>query len=96
MGFGSRIHLRISLDGGYHVLDEATMYSSDVKLTAKHLWKPHIGVLEMGILGAIGLMPVKVKEGKCGTTDAYCVSKYGKKWVRTRTVVDSLSPKWNE
>lgn len=94
--FGSRIHLRVSLDGGYHVLDEATMYSSDVRPTAKQLWKPHIGVLEMGILGATGLMPVKIKEGKGGTTDAYCVAKYGQKWVRTRTVVDSLSPKWNE
>ncbi|OMO78212.1 C2 calcium-dependent membrane targeting [Corchorus olitorius] len=94
--FGSRIHLRVSLDGGYHVLDEATMYSSDVRPTAKQLWKPHIGVLEMGILGATGLMPVKIKQGKGGTTDAYCVAKYGQKWVRTRTVVDSLSPKWNE
>lgn len=94
--FGSRIHLRISLDGGYHVLDEATIYSSDVRPTEKNLWKPHIGVLEMGILGATGLMPVKIKEGKGGSTDAYCVAKYGQKWVRTRTVVDSLSPKWNE
>ncbi|CAL0299638.1 unnamed protein product [Lupinus luteus] len=94
--FGSRIHLRVSLDGGYHVLDEATMYSSDVRPTDKRLWKPHIGVLEMGILGATGLMPVKIKEGKGGATDAYCVAKYGQKWVRTRTVIDSLSPKWNE
>lgn len=94
--FGSRIHLRMSLDGGYHVLDEATMYSSDVKPTAKQLWKPHIGVLEMGILGATGLVPTKLKEGKRESTDAYCVAKYGQKWVRTRTVVDSLSPKWNE
>ncbi|KAK2986358.1 hypothetical protein RJ640_026622 [Escallonia rubra] len=60
------------------------------------LWKPHIGVLEMGILGASNLMPVKMKEGKGGSTDAYCVAKYAQKWVRTRTVVDSLSPKWNE
>lgn len=94
--FGSRIHLRISLDGGYHVLDEATIYGSDVRPTEKNLWKPHIGVLEMGILGATGLMPVKIKEGKGGLTDAYCVAKYGQKWVRTRTVVESLSPKWNE
>ncbi|XAR61025.1 hypothetical protein NMG60_11034597 [Bertholletia excelsa] len=94
--FGSRIHIRASLDGGYHVLDEATMYSSDVRPTAKQLWKPHIGVLEMGILGANNLMPMKMKEGKGGATDAYCVAKYGQKWVRTRTVVDSLAPKWNE
>ncbi|KAK9944940.1 hypothetical protein M0R45_010480 [Rubus argutus] len=94
--FGSRIHLRVSLDGGYHVLDEATMYSSDLKPTDKRLWKPHIGVLEIGILGATGLMPMKIKEGKGGSSDTYCVAKYGQKWVRTRTVVDSLSPKWNE
>ncbi|KAJ7977138.1 Multiple C2 and transmembrane domain-containing protein 1 [Quillaja saponaria] len=94
--FGSRIHLRVSLDGGYHVLDEATVYSSDVKPTDKRLWKPHIGVLEMGILGATGLMPMKIKDGKGGSADAYCVAKYGQKWIRTRTVVDSLSPKWNE
>ncbi|KAF8388319.1 hypothetical protein HHK36_026985 [Tetracentron sinense] len=94
--FGSRIHLRVSLDGGYHVLDESTIYSSDVRPTAKQLWKPHIGVLEMGILGASGLMPMKIKEGKGSSTDAYCVAKYGQKWVRTRTVIDSLMPKWNE
>lgn len=50
----------------------------------------------MGILGASGLMPTKIKEGKRESADAYCVAKYGQKWVRTRTVVDSLSPKWNE
>ncbi|KAM3341070.1 hypothetical protein P3S68_028705 [Capsicum galapagoense] len=94
--FASRIHLRASLDGGYHVLDEATMYSSDVRPTAKQLWKPHIGVLEVGVLGVTNLVPMKMKEGKGGSVDAYCVAKYGQKWVRTRTVVDSLSPKWNE
>ncbi|CAN4093773.1 unnamed protein product [Withania somnifera] len=94
--FASRIHLRASLDGGYHVLDEATMYSSDVRPTAKQLWEPHIGVLEVGVLGATSLVPMKIKEGKGGYVDAYCVAKYGQKWVRTRTVVDSLSPKWNE
>ncbi|KAK9160167.1 hypothetical protein Syun_006508 [Stephania yunnanensis] len=94
--FGSRIHLRLSLDGGYHVLDESTLCTSDVRPTSKHLWKQNVGVLEMGILGASGLMPMKVKEGKGGSTDAYCIAKYSQKWVRTRTVVDSLAPKWNE
>lgn len=94
--FGSKVHLRVSLDGGYHVFDESIMYSSDVRPTAKQLWRPHIGVLEVGILGAAGLMPMKIKDGKGGCTDAYCVAKYGQKWIRTRTVVDSLSPKWNE
>lgn len=94
--FSSRVHLRVSLEAGYHVLDESTMYSSDVRPTAKQLWKPHIGVLEVGILGATNLVPMKMKAGKGGCTDAYCVAKYGQKWVKTRTVVDSLAPRWNE
>ncbi|XP_010519731.1 PREDICTED: FT-interacting protein 1 [Tarenaya hassleriana] len=93
--FASRIHLRIFLEGGYHVLDESTHYSSDLKPTAKQLWKPSIGILEVGIISAHGLMPMKTKDGR-GTTDAYCVAKYGQKWVRTRTIVDSFMPKWNE
>ncbi|KAK8964986.1 hypothetical protein KSP40_PGU016949 [Platanthera guangdongensis] len=95
MKFSSRIHLRICLDGGYHVLDESTHYSSDLRPTAKQLWKPSIGVLELGILNSQGLLPMKTKDGK-GTTDAYCVAKYGQKWVRTRTIIDSFAPKWNE
>ncbi|XP_074317762.1 FT-interacting protein 3-like isoform X2 [Silene latifolia] len=93
--FATKIHLRICLDGGYHVLDESTHYSSDLRPTAKQMWKPSIGVLELGVLSAHGLMPMKSKDGR-GTTDAYCVAKYGQKWVRTRTIIDSFSPKWNE
>ncbi|XP_044478577.1 FT-interacting protein 3 [Mangifera indica] len=93
--FASRIHLRICLEGGYHVLDESTHYSSDLRPTAKQLWKSSIGLLEVGILSAHGLMPMKTRDGR-GTTDAYCVAKYGQKWVRTRTIVDSSFPKWNE
>ncbi|XP_062221568.1 FT-interacting protein 3-like [Phragmites australis] len=95
--FGSRrVHLRLSLDGGYHVLDEATAYSSDLQPTAKQLWEPHVGVLELGVLGATGLIPMKARDGRGATTDAYCVAKYGQKWIRTRTVVDSVCPRWNE
>lgn len=93
--FASRLHLRVSLDGGYHVLDESIYYSSDFRATSKLLWPPTIGVLELGILNATGLLPMKSKDGR-GTTDAYCVAKYGHKWVRTRTIVDSFVPKWNE
>ncbi|XP_072963949.1 FT-interacting protein 7 [Typha angustifolia] len=93
--FSSRLHLRICLDGGYHVLDESTHYSSDLRPTAKQLWKQSIGVLELGVLTAHGLLPMKTKDGR-GTTDAYCVAKYGQKWVRTRTIIDSFTPKWNE
>ncbi|KAG6729946.1 hypothetical protein I3843_01G055100 [Carya illinoinensis] len=93
--FSSKLHLSVCLDGGYHVLDEPTHYSSDLRPTAKQLWKPSIGVLELGILNADGLHPIKTREEK-GTADTYCVAKYGHKWVRTRTIMNSLSPKYNE
>ncbi|MCO5611245.1 hypothetical protein L7F22_065497 [Adiantum nelumboides] len=93
--FQGRLHLRICLEGGYHVMDEAAHLSSDTRPSAKQLWKEPLGVLELGILGAQNLLPVKNKDGH-GTTDAYCVAKYGPKWVRTRTILDSLSPRWNE
>ncbi|XP_008239837.1 PREDICTED: protein QUIRKY [Prunus mume] len=91
-----RIHLRLCLEGGYHVLDEAAHVCSDFRPTAKQLWKPAVGILELGILGARGLLPMKAKSGGKGSTDAYCVAKYGKKWVRTRTITDSFDPRWNE
>lgn len=93
--FSTRIHIRACLEGAYHVLDESTMYISDQRPTARQLWKQPIGILEVGILSAQGLLPMKTKDGR-GTTDAYCVAKYGQKWVRTRTIVESFSPKWNE
>lgn len=93
--FSSRIHVRVCLDGGYHVLDESTHYSSDLRPSAKQLWKSSIGLLELGILNVDGLHPMKTREGK-GTCDTYCVAKYGQKWVRTRTIINSLSPKYNE
>ncbi|KAH7833111.1 hypothetical protein Vadar_003228 [Vaccinium darrowii] len=89
------LHLRLSLDGGYHVLDESTHYCSDLRPTAKQIWKPPMGVLELGVLNAVGLHPMKMRDGK-GTADTYCVAKYGHKWVRTRTIVDNLFPKYND
>ncbi|KAB2631404.1 multiple C2 and transmembrane domain-containing protein 2-like [Pyrus ussuriensis x Pyrus communis] len=93
--FSTRVHLRVCLEGAYHVLDESTLYISDVRPTARQLWKHPIGILEVGILSAQGLLPMKNKDDKA-TTDAYCVAKYGQKWVRTRTIIESDSPKWNE
>ncbi|XP_027333637.1 FT-interacting protein 7-like [Abrus precatorius] len=90
--FASKLNARISLDGGYHVMDEPSEYCSDFRPSSRKLWNSSIGVLEVGILKATDLVPMK-----WGTrTDAYCVAKYGPKWVRTRTVFDSLSPKWND
>lgn len=93
--FSSRVHLRVCLEGGYHVLDESTLYISDQRPTAKQLWKPPVGILEVGILGAQGLLPMKMRDHR-GSTDAYCVAKYGQKWVRTRTILDTFNPRWNE
>lgn len=93
--FSSRIHIRACLEGGYHVLDESTMYISDQRPTSQQLWKQSVGLLEVGILGAQGLLPMKMKDGR-GSTDAYVVAKYGQKWVRTRTILNAFGPKWNE
>lgn len=90
--FASKFNARISMDGAYHVLDEPIEYSSDFRASARKLWRPSIGVLELGILKASGLEPMKIG----ARTHAYCAAKYGPKWVRTRTVVDSVSPVWNE
>lgn len=92
--FSSKIHLRVCLEAGYHVLDESTHFSSDLQPSSKHLRKKNIGILEVGILSARNLLPMKGKDGR--TTDAYCVAKYGNKWVRTRTLLDTLTPRWNE
>ncbi|KAF5806500.1 putative C2 domain, phosphoribosyltransferase, C2 domain superfamily [Helianthus annuus] len=94
MRFSSKIHVRLCLEAGYHVLDEATHFSSDLQASSKHLRKPSIGILELGILSAQNLPPLKMREGKL--TDAYCVAKYGNKWVRTRTLLNTLTPRWNE
>ncbi|EHA8592546.1 FT-interacting protein 3 [Cocos nucifera] len=92
--FTSKVCLWLCLEFGYHVLDESTHYSSDLQPASKNLRKPSIGILELGILNARNLMPMKAKDGKL--TDAYCVAKYGPKWVRTRTILNSLAPRWHE
>ncbi|CAM0947622.1 unnamed protein product [Alopecurus aequalis] len=84
--FASKIHLKMSLETAYHVLDESTHYCSDLQPAAKKLRKGAIGVLEVGILSARGL----------GGKNAYCVAKYGAKWVRTRTLLGTAAPAWNE
>lgn len=94
--YAGRIHLRVCLEGGYHVLDEAAHVTSDVRAASKQLAKPPIGLLEVGIRGATNLLPVKIKNGMRGSTDTYVVAKYGPKWVRTRTILDRFNPRWNE
>ncbi|XP_072955547.1 multiple C2 domain and transmembrane region protein 14 [Typha angustifolia] len=95
--YAGRVHVRVCLEGGYHVLDEAVHVASDVRAASKHLSKPPIGLLEVGVRGAANLVPMKVaKDGSSGSTDAYVVLKYGPKWARTRTIIDQFNPRWNE
>ncbi|CAK9180252.1 unnamed protein product [Ilex paraguariensis] len=94
--YAGRIHVKMCLEGGYHVIDEAAHVTSDVRATAKQLSNSPIGLLELGIRGATNLLPVKTKDSTRGTTDAYVVAKYGPKWVRTRTILDQFNPRWNE
>jgi hypothetical protein len=92
---GGRLHVRVCLDGGYHVADEPPYASSDFRPSARQLWRQPVGVLELGIVGCKGLLPMRTAEGK-GCTDAYAVAKYGPKWARTRTISHSFDPAWNE
>lgn len=94
--FLGRIHLRLCFDGGYHVMDESPNYISDTRPTARHLWRRPLGVLELGIHGANNLLPMKTTKDHRGSVDAYCVAKYGPKWIRTRTIFDSFNPRWQE
>ncbi|PKA50917.1 C2 and GRAM domain-containing protein [Apostasia shenzhenica] len=90
--YAGRIHVRLCLEGGYHVLDEAA-----VGAASKQPSKPAIGLLQVGVRGASNLLPVKLAaDGASGSTDAYVVLKYGSKWVRTRTIIDQFNPRWNE
>lgn len=93
--YKGRIQLRLCFDGGYHVMDEPAHVCSNYLPTARQLWKPAIGTVELGIIGCRNLLPVKAMNGK-GSMNAYAVAKYGPKWVRTRTVSDNSDPKWNE
>ncbi|KAL6647005.1 hypothetical protein ACP70R_014442 [Stipagrostis hirtigluma subsp. patula] len=92
---GGRLHVRVCLDGGYNVADEPTYAASDFRPSARQLWHPPVGVVELGIVGCKGLLPMRTADGK-GCTDAYAVAKYGPKWARTRTISDSFDPAWNE
>ncbi|KAG2308334.1 hypothetical protein Bca4012_082612 [Brassica carinata] len=94
--FASRIKMKLATDQAYHVFDECIQQSSDYRAFAKGLWPDLLGKLEIGILGATGLHTMKEWIDGTRSTDAYVVAKYGNKWARTRTVVGSFSPKWNE
>ncbi|KAJ1695782.1 hypothetical protein LUZ63_012480 [Rhynchospora breviuscula] len=85
--FSSKLHLKITLDTGYHVIEEPVQYSSNFQPASKKIQKSAIGLLELGVLSARNLT---------GTKAPYCVARYGLKWIRTRTVLNTTTPRWNE
>jgi hypothetical protein len=94
--FSRKIQLRVYYDAAYHVLDEAMSYASDFQPSAKSLRSQAIGVLELAVLRATGLRSTKRPNGGRVAVNAYCVAKYGHKWIRTRTLLDTASPSWQE
>ena len=40
------------------------MYASDTRPTDRQLWRPPIAVLEVGVLSAQGLTPMKTADGR--------------------------------
>ncbi|XP_010418582.2 PREDICTED: FT-interacting protein 1-like [Camelina sativa] len=91
--FASRLKMKLATDQAYHVAEECVEYASDYRAYVKGLWPGVLGKLEIGILGASGL---KGRDENKPDIDSYVVAKYGNKWARTRTVVNNVSPKWNE
>jgi C2 domain len=57
--FSAKINLCVTHEGGYHVMSESTHHSSDLRPSAKDLWRPPIGLLELGVLRAEGLSPMR-------------------------------------
>ncbi|KAJ4757864.1 C2 calcium/lipid-binding plant phosphoribosyltransferase family protein [Rhynchospora pubera] len=90
----SKVQLCLSVDFRYHVSHESTLEkASDFQPISRNLARPCIGTVELGIISAEQLCPMMYSQLP---TDAYCVAKYGPKWVRTRTIQYSSNPKWNE
>lgn len=94
----SSCHIRLTscLEGGYHVLYDSTYFVDDYRPSAMEIPDPPtVGLLEIGILGAKGLHPRKRINGS-STLHPYCVAKYGRRWIRTRTINNSCNPVFNE
>ncbi|TVU40152.1 hypothetical protein EJB05_13602, partial [Eragrostis curvula] len=87
-----KICLRKLLDGRYHIGPDTECCIDDPRPADRRLWSPRIGSVDLGILRVIGL---KERDGN-SPLNKYCVPKYGKKWVRTRTVIDGRDHVFNE
>ncbi|RCV35950.1 hypothetical protein SETIT_7G280400v2 [Setaria italica] len=91
-----RINLTTCLDGGYGAQYGFGEYTKDLRLAAEKTSNPPVvGLFELGILGAQGLPPIRRGNGRF-SLHPYCVAKYGRKWVRTRTIINNCHPSFNE
>jgi hypothetical protein len=91
-----RIHLTTCLDGGYGAQYGFGECTKDLRVAAEETSNPPlVGLFELGILGAQGLPPIRRGTGRF-SLHPYCVAKYGRKWVRTRTIINNCHPSFNE
>jgi hypothetical protein len=51
--YARRVHIRLCLEWGYHVLDEAANVASDICAMSKHLSKSPVGMLGVGVSGRL-------------------------------------------
>lgn len=84
-----RIHLTTCLDSEYGAQHGSGDHTDEISNP------PPVGLLEVGIIGARGLPPIKRKNGRL-SSHPYCVARYGRKWVRTRTIINSRDPLFQE
>ncbi|KAJ6885898.1 hypothetical protein NC651_026533 [Populus alba x Populus x berolinensis] len=81
--FSSRLHLRIFLDGLYHVFDEPTYYSSDLRATSPKLQPEKIGVSELVVtIGVFDNCHLQAGDKNDGTRDP----RLGKVRIRLSTL----------
>uniref|UniRef100_A0A453G6P4 C2 domain-containing protein n=4 Tax=Triticinae TaxID=1648030 RepID=A0A453G6P4_AEGTS len=84
-----RVHLTTCLDSEYGAHYGSGDHTDEIANP------PLVGLLEVGIIGARGLPPIKRKNGRL-SSHPYCVARYGRKWVRTRTIINSRDPLFQE
>ncbi|KAG6754883.1 hypothetical protein POTOM_040684 [Populus tomentosa] len=81
--FSSRLHLRIFLDGLYHVFDEPTYYSSDLRATSPKLRPEKIGVSELVVtIGVFDNCHLQAGDKNDGASDP----RLGKVKIRLSTL----------
>nr|TKR99165.1 hypothetical protein D5086_0000195540 [Populus alba] len=81
--FSSRLHMRIFFDGLYHVFDEPTYYSSDLRATSPKLRPEKIGVSELVVtIGVFDNCHLQAGDKNDGTSDP----RLGKVSIRLSTL----------